>query len=405
MYILEFIKYKKYKKCSFFNISIASGILISAKTGFAIIVLPFIIHLIIQSLTHRAIQKKSLLILLLPFITICSTTFYNFYIKYNSFQSPVSSMRYLFDYEIMGRLVKLVVGFFGGSQGIFLISPIYLVSLFYLLKYLKNSFMLNRFEKSLIILQVIFFLIPTLFVIGDFFEDQFPGRTLLATLPFLFIGFSFFAKTFKYKKTFLLIMSIFSIIHIFLTVNFHLADKLGSYIYIKEFILSKFLLRTSLELNLKFIYENIQLVFTKIQLLKVYILSASICIIIFAVINNFKNSIKTFLSLILAIQVLITSLNFSNHEKNILSLRRNGFFDDKVIGSGSEIYFYDFFFDVIKNIKSRNNDHFDSLADQAVSRYYSTINNQIIQSTPAFQSIIESQRQDKTIWDFGKIYE
>ena len=403
-FILEYLNFKNTKKINFFTFSIVSGVLISSKPFYLIIVIPFFFQIIL----HNFPLKKHFRLFfqfLLPVILIYFCSIYNFYLKYDSFTSPLVTTRLLFDYELTSKIIKILKGLFWGSHAFFSNFPLIAISLYGLFKfYKKNSVKFNYYEIFFSSLFILTFMFPTFFLIGDFFEDQLPGRTLLATLPFLLIGFYTFFEENKKNKWFFIFLIFLLFLQIILIINYHLADKIGSYIYSREYILPKFLILKSLGTVKNMTSESVIYIMRDFNLLKIFILSSIISLFFVAYQKYLIQKLELFLIIIFIGQIFITILNFKNAKPNIETLKREGFYTNKVIGSGPEIYFYDYFFDVVNTIKSRQVDDYDNKIDLAIDQYYKIISNQIIQNQPFFEKVQREKLENNTHWGKGKIY-
>lgn len=401
-YVLYYIKdiEKRESRLEFFNFGIALGIISLLK----LLYLPLVVFWLIQT-CHRLIALKKynhfaflLTISLLP--TALNSV--NIYLKCKQWFLEVSTGAIvLFDYSASHIVNKLLYGYFGTS-GFFSLNPTLLIGSLFFIILVCTNFRKQSAQKVfhntegiayLVFLGILFF--HPIFMLGEIVEDMLPGRATIATLPFLMIGFSYIYNLNRYQKYVKILSLILITWNIFVILNYLIISSDSvAYYYQNHFIFSfsqrNFLTNYLLSLKGNILY--LSSVFPKIIL---FALMMNLTILLIRILKiKFSIEVGSYIfSYWLVAYFLMTTLNVSHSDKNVLEMKKDGIFDNKVIGDGADIYLHDYLFDRFYTIdKSSNGALAPELKKRAVL-YYKNISPQIIKTTDEFEN-----RRNKASW-------
>ena len=181
---------------------------------------------------------------------------------------------------------------------------------------------------------------------------------------------------------------------IYITFNYILISLVNVYKYPLDPIAHGEVFSIAISLYLKKIMSNLSLF--KLYLTQIFIFTILICSIIFLARKKFstEKKIKTTLFCAISVFIYMSISNIIVGPENVSKLKQQGFFADKVIGNGEEIYLLDYVLDMAKTISSRNNKFVNDKLQSRVAIYYERVEQQIIRSVPAFDQAIKTLSLD-----------
>lgn len=377
-----------------FYYGLSLGILCSLK----LLYIPLSLYWLGSFLFHqkKALDFKHLLAMFFSFLSAPLVLSINTYLKFGSFYLESSYVaRILFDYSLSHLLQKFFMGYFG-INGFFFFNPALLIGLiaFVMLGWLifKKNMTLPSFNKAdylayLIFLGIIFF--HPIFVMGTLVEDLLPGRATLITLPFLVISLIYVIDYFKVKKN--LIMMGFSAVIIwnaFITLNFVIIDAKDALLFYKNKFVFQF---PDNHLYLHYL-DKIEVSFNSLTNLFPSLILYSLILSALYFLAQKSKKIFRFQTLLLFWLICFscfTLINSYNTNSNVKALKSKGFFNNKVVGNGLEIYMYDYILDRFNSVNINSDFQLEEKLNKRAEIYYSVIEKQIIKSTPEFR---EKQR-------------
>lgn len=395
----QFFKIKKGTIDSAVPFALCLGLLAIMKS----IYLPFSIYMAAAAIFHfykkKNYKEAFYFIGAIALILACNSV--NHYLKFGQLFEPRSAIIILFDYSLSHALLKIKHGLFEG-QGLFFNNPTYplaMLGAWLLTKELAAKKMLSHLDIVFFAGWIFFIFFHTLFIGGDFFEDHLPGRTCLAALPVMLLGYGHLRR--KWTEVHPAVNLLFGFIclwHLFFNYSFVLIDGYNSYLYANTFLPTGELFVRSLVI----FKNNLQNHWYEFSMKAWYILLFSAIISAFFVLIKNRFEWRKLFNLVIlswaAGIVLMTLLNVVYSGKNIENLKHAGHFQNVVVGDGAEIFYTDYFFDLVKTIRSRNNPDFNRKVDAGVSNFYRIIAPQVLMSTPEFDQVMRDKSEDFTFW-------
>lgn len=322
----------------------------------------------------------------------------NKFIKFGSlFMEPNAGAKVLFDYSLEHVWSKLATGFFG-QGGFFFLNPALLLGIFcfflMIFKTIKKKVLTKEEGIVFTIFLGIVFLHP-IFMLGPFIEDMLPGRATLASLPFLLLGISYVYNDSKrplfWKTIFLAII----IWNIFIILNYVIIDSNDAELYYSQKIATEYL-KTNFIIHMRESRELLSFAYPTIILFSIIIGAISISIKKFSSLNFRHYVILTFWVVIFT---GITITNVTQGPRNVEKMKKDGYFKDKVIGDGSDIFLFDYLLDRFNAINRSTNGNLIKELDKRANQYFINIKPQIIRSSSEFDKILIEKKWNETFME------
>jgi hypothetical protein len=216
----------------------------------------------------------------------------------------------------------------------------------------------------------------------------------LAISPLLILGFIHLRQIFSASTYFKIIIGFLILGQFYITFNYMLISLVNVYEYPINPIAQGDIFNVAISLYAKKMLHNISLF--KINFLQIFIFSTLISSIIFFSKQklNFDKKLKLVLLGSIIAYLGMSISNIIVGPENVNKLKQQGFFADKVIGSGEEIYLIDYVLDMTKTISSRGNKIVNTQILDRVGVFYERVERQIVQSVPEFDEAVKNKSLD-----------
>ncbi|MBY0470434.1 hypothetical protein K2X30_04635 [bacterium] len=344
------------------------------------------------------LRNKKNLSFLVPVALLVGCEVLNQFLKYGKMINSQMPILMLFHFSPVDLVVSFVKGYFFPG-GMFFTNPPYfigIIGMFWLGRDLFKKKILNGLDLSILGVWILGLTIfRTLPLIGYLVEDHLPGRMGLNVLVFLLLGFSYFISKMRLKKKQLLLWGWgLALWHLFWMISFVFIDSLNPYLYPLHLLpLGDLWSQSMAAMSQKF---SVQVVNTKHHFFNILLYSALLAALITGIRLKWKDQ-QIMRTLALSCCVLfaaMTTLNYFNSGEKVRALTAAGFFDNKVVGAGAEIYAADFSFDGAKMLKLYTDAEGRKKIDAALSRYYDIMKGQVVRSTPWFDQMMAERSPD-----------
>jgi hypothetical protein len=312
--------------------------------------------------------------------------------RYGELILPRGALIHLFNWDLSHVLKKMITGYFFPG-GMFFTNPNYLLGVIvFVLALIKIHTPLSRLKTItmfIIIGLVGFNLFQFLPLPGRSLEVHIPGRIALPLMPFFVIGFSILDKSLSFRTKFIILtLQIFWALYIW--AGYISQDVIDSHSWITQSIkdFDKFYHDFVAYVGLAVSNPNLKMV--KLETL---VFSSIICsfLIYWCKKTSIQKTLKYLSVLSLAGLVLILVFDRLNHKENIRLMTDNGEFQNVVVGSGREIFFFDYFTDSILEVSKTISEQEKEQLPSRVDKYYSLVEKQVIKSNSDFDKILKSR--------------
>lgn len=397
--LLQHIRLHKERPC---DSPFIYGIALGFFTGLKIIYVPLALYLLLRAISFKRINKLFLLIgFTLPIIAKSLNT----KVKFGSFfMEPHIGAKVLFDYSPSHILNKLTIGFFS-QDGFFFLNPMLFIGLVCALIMLYHLYKEDKYSK---LDSIVFFLwlgivfLHPIFMLGNFIEDQLPGRATLISLPFICLGVAYvFHKT--NAKSFLRGLLWATVLwNIWVVVNFVIIDSFNLNLY----YLDKFITEITNFDSVPYISNLFQSNLRSLTFALPSLLIFSFVISIFASILEKVKHLTIFREHLFKYWILIFSImtihNIVFGPINASKMKSEGQYAGKVIGDGADVFLYDFLLDRFHSIDVESKGAMREELSRRAKLYYLQIQPQILKSTPQFDTYIKENRWNSSYFQSQK---
>lgn len=396
--LLIFFKTKREEKLSYFYIGINLAFLLTQKSTMWLFPIYVVGRLL--CLRWKNFNWRELVFLLSPVFILLSCKYINIYLKYGPIFDPTAViLKHYVDNSYWNIFLKLFKKFVP-YKGTYFVSPFLFVCLFSSAKLLAKLVKDSVIKNSEIIIFVIWFLLGEsmhAIVIGDLGENHIPGRLILSSSPFFIVALAYLFKISKHKK-FLYGLSIaLTLWSVVMTYGYVAIDTINPYLYSDMSFPTGEYFTTSFQ-NYKWsLRTNIQFLAWFSLPISLYLFSACAVGKAFQKVSREKIW-QLFITCSSLVFIGMTILNISNYQKNIDQMKAIGFFDNKVIGNGPEIYVVDYIFDYFKSLRMQNDPELNAILDQRTKALYEAMKPQVIQSNPEFDEAVRTNSPDFSYW-------
>ena len=403
VFIFSLIQYediKKVEKGAFFQ-SFLLGFSLGIISLTGLLYWPLALYLLADSCWFfwEKKMRRQMTWLLLSFLMILSCELINQFMKYGGLISPQLTLRFFFDLSPLHLLEKLLTGYFA-KGGVFFVNPLFLLSLLGLVFFVRSYILTGKMRKSHALVKglwIILVFCHTLPMMGINAEGELPGRIYLSTFPFLFMGLSYLAERkpkFILNNIFLELMIIWNFINVFSFISIDLYDR---HAYSSMVLPSAEILVKLLDSYWAQIEHNFLLLVNQ-EVIGFFLMATLFSLLFSLAITNFKKVFSSLVVITAGSFTLFTLLNVLNGNVNVVELGEKDFYVGKVIGDGSELYFYNDFMDIYANLERGAESEKRLLLEERKKQYFKVIESQIITSTGSFNDQLRIHIKDKEFW-------
>lgn len=318
------------------NLYFAVGICLCLKPAYFLFCIYVLCYFIWLQKSNKEYSKIFLGIFLLSTIIIIEKSFW--IKKYNFLQNRFNQFSSLIDISPEQFLSKLFTAF--EVKGFFAANPLFLsalVGLVFLIIKLKKSNTLSKVEIFVLISWVLGGISQNFFTIFAIWEDHLIGRLAITSLPLLYIGYVYFQSLIKRDP----LRNFFNILGICIgtfSTLYYISDDINShysYAFSKNIDLDS--LMKGLVNYKSLIAEKFQVIINNMP----YFFLLFLLILLFQFISTkFKKPlrVKLFSYLFILSYLMVYGTHFIQVDSNIKQLKDEGFYLDKAIVHGLQIY-------------------------------------------------------------------
>lgn len=397
VYLLTQLESDNFHQNSFVPI----GILI----GFAVLFKPFNILYSLPFIVVILLKKKSKLFLLTsllaPIVILFSIELFNRYLKYGQIENPLfKGVSYLMSYNLKNLLASFKGGYLSLS-GLFAVNLSYFIGLcgciVYIFKHkifsFKNTYIYYAFSATALFG---IYMIAPMFFLGNILEDHLPGRIFINTVPMLILGYCYLINNFS-RRNKIILQVILLALHMIYMFSYIYINSQNTYSYPARFLVSPIFMLQNFQTFVNLCIEN-NLLYIK-ALLIVFVSSALTSLLLYMLWRHKKIQIavNTFMGISFLGFIIMSWLNYTNHQSNISKLDQERFFENKSIVSGSEAYTLDYVLDAANAFLNAENDN-KFLIRKRIASYFEALSSQIVTNDPKVKEYLREQNLQLSFW-------
>lgn len=380
------LHYKRFQKLNSFSNPLIFGIVLGFFFGLKSIYIPISLYLLIRVICTKKFEQKALVAfgIFIPVLLKAG----NSKVKFDSFfMEPNSGARVLFDYSFEHLYRKITIGFFG-PDGFFLLNPVLLIGLILTLKMFYDLYKAKKIDSfdtmAFIVWLGVIFLHP-IFMLGDFVEDQLPGRATLIALPLLSLGFAHLFNNSTHKNLIRALTGVFVLWNFWVVYNFVIIDFINIDLYYLDKFVTDMRPFDYISFSLGIIEKNLGTYVRELPFIMSFVIMVSLFFSILWMSPLRKKPYYIASFWVIAFS-LMSIHNIIFGPINARAMKEANQFEQKVVAKGADIFLYDYLLDRFNSIDYETQGKLKEELDKRASIYFDRIRTQVIQSTPEFDS-------------------